>query len=326
VTCKTTITTAFDVITMGETMVAFEAQGYGPLSENVIYQKWIGGAEDNFIIGLARLGFRCGWFSRLGDDEFGKEIYRTIRGEGVDVSRVIFEPEAATGVFFVERQATGEFRCYYYRQFSAASRLSQSDIDPDYMKSAKIIYLTGITPAISESAHEATEEVFRLATKNGQTIVFDPNLRLKLVSIDWVRQVLIPLMQKSNYVMPGENELKLLMDCEDLEAAIQKAHGLGIGNLIVKRGARGAVTAIAGNKAANTPAFALTNPISSMGAGDCFAAGFVAGLLKNQPLEECARWGNAMGAFCLMGWGPYQTLPDYDELQSFLTGQVLINR
>jgi 2-dehydro-3-deoxygluconokinase len=311
---------------MGETMVAFEAQGYGPLSENVIYHKWIGGAEDNFIIGLARLGFRCGWFSRLGDDEFGKEIYKTIKGEGVDVSRVIFDSKAPTGVFFVQRQAEGDFRCYYYRQFSAASRLSQSDIDPDFIKGTKIIYMTGITPAISESAHEATEEIFRLATKNGQTIVFDPNLRLKLASIDWARQELIPLMQKSTYVLPGENELKLLMDCEDLEAAIQKAHGLGIENLIVKRGARGAVTAIAGNKEANTPAFVLKNPISSMGAGDCFAAGFVAGLLKNQPLEECARWGNAMGAFCLMGWGPYQTLPDYDELQSSLRGQALITR
>jgi 2-dehydro-3-deoxygluconokinase len=319
-------TTAFDVITMGETMMAFEAQGYGPLRENSIYRKWIGGAEDNLIIGLARLGFRCGWFSRLGDDEFGKEIYRTIKGEGVDVSRATFDSGAATGVFFVERQAEGEFRCYYYRQFSAASRLCQGDIDPDYIRSTRVVYMTGITPALSESAREATEEIFRLAIKNQQTVVFDPNLRLKLFGIDRARKALIPLMQKSTYVLPGEEELKQLMDCEELEAAIEKAHELGIGNLIVKRGAQGAVTAIAGEKGVNIPAYVLRNPVSSMGAGDCFAAGFSAGLLKGQPLEECARWGNAMGAFCLMGWGPYQTLPDYDELQSFLTGEALISR
>ena len=307
-------------------MMAFEAQDYGPLKENSIYKKWIGGAEDNFIIGLARLGFRCGWFSRLGDDEFGKEIFRTIKGEGVDVSRVVFDSEAPTGVFFVERQSEGDFRCYYYRQFSAASRLSPSDIDPDYIRSAKVIYVTGITPAISESAREATEEIFGLAIKNKQTIVFDPNLRLKLSSIGWAREVLIPLMQKSTYILPGERELKQLMDRGELETAIERAHGLGIGNLIVKTGAEGAVTAIAGTKAVDVPAYDLQNPISSMGAGDCFAAGFVAGLLENQSLEECARWGNAMGAFCLMGWGPYQTLPDYDELQTFLTGKGTISR
>jgi 2-dehydro-3-deoxygluconokinase len=319
-------TTGFDVITMGETMVAFEAQDYGPLSENTIYKKWIGGAEDNFIIGLARLGFGCGWFSRLGQDEFGKEILRTIKGEGVDVSRVVLDPDSPTGVFFVERQSDGEFKCYYYRQFSAASRLSKKDIDPHYIKSAKIIYITGITPAISEPAREATEEMLRLALENGQMIVFDPNLRLKLWGIGQAREVLVPLMQKSTYVLPGEEELTQLMDCEGLEIAIETAHGLGIGNIIVKTGANGAVIALTGENVVEVPAFILKNPISSMGAGDCFAAGFVAGLLKDQSLKECARWGNAMGAFCLMGWGPYQTLPDYNELQSFLAKKDIINR
>ena len=307
-------------------MMAFEAQDYGPLRENSIYRKWIGGAEDNLIIGLARLGFRCGWFSRLGDDEFGKEIYRTIKGEGVDVSRVTFDSGAGTGVFFVERQAEGDFRCYYYRQLSAASRLCQDDIDPDYIGSTKMVYMTGITPALSESAWEATEEIFRLATENQQTVIFDPNLRLKLISIDRARKVLIPLMQRSTYVLPGEKELKQLMDCEQLEEAIEKAHDLGIECLVIKQGVEGAVTAIAGKKGVSVPAYILKNPVSSMGAGDCFAAGFTAGLLKDQSLEECARWGNAMGAFCMMGWGPYQTLPSYDELQSFLQGEALISR
>lgn len=307
-------------------MVAFEAQDYGPLSENTIYKKWIGGAEDNFIIGLARLGFGCGWFSRLGQDEFGKEILRTIKGEGVDVSRVVLDPDSPTGVFFVERQSDGEFKCYYYRQFSAASSLSKKDIDPHYIKSAKVIYITGITPAISEPAREATEEMLRLALENGQMIVFDPNLRLKLWGIGQAREVLVPLMQKSTYVLPGEEELTQLMDCEGLEIAIETAHGLGIGNIIVKTGANGAVIALTGENVVEVPAFILKNPISSMGAGDCFAAGFVAGLLKDKSLKECARWGNAMGAFCLMGWGPYQTLPDYNELQSFLAKKDIINR
>jgi len=315
-----------DVITMGETMMAFEGMDNGSLKENILFKKWMGGAECNFIIGLARMGLHCGWFSRLGHDEFGKEIYRTLKGEGVDVSHVKFDFRAPTGVFFVERQTVCDFKCYYYRENSAASHLSPSDIDPDYVHNSKIIYLTGITPAISQTTRSATERIFDLAVENGQTIIFDPNLRLKLWDIYLARKVLIPLIKKSTYVLPGEEELKLLMNCEQLEEAIAAAHEQGIHNLIIKRGDKGAVIAIAGSKANKIPSYVVPNPVSSMGAGDCFAAGFVASLLKQKPLEECVRWGNAMGAFCLMGSGPYQTLPDFSELQSFLNGESAIAR
>ncbi len=316
----------YDVITMGETMMAFEAQAYGFLRENVYFKKWIGGAEDNFIIGLARLGFHCGWFSRLGQDEFGKEIFRTIRGEGVDVSRVIMDEEAQTGVFFVETHAGGDPGCYYYRQFSAASRLSPNDIDSDYISRARVLYATGITPALSESARETTEALFRLSKENNQLMIFDPNLRLKLWEIEEARKVLIPLMQNSAYILPGAEELRLLMDCADLGEAIKKAHGLGMKRLIIKKGKGGATISVSNQQPIDITGFPIENPVSTMGAGDCFAAGFVAGLLTEQSLTECVRWGNAMGAFCLRSSGPYQALPDLEELQRFLAGKGTVNR
>ena len=153
---------SLNAVTMGESMIAFEALDYGPFREAELFHKWVGGAEDNFAIGLARLGFKCGWFSRLGDDEFGKEIFRTIKGEGVDVSKVIFDSDAQTGIFFVERSSHSDFKCYFYRQTSAATRISPDDIDADYIKQAKIVYLTGITPVISDSARKATEKVFHV--------------------------------------------------------------------------------------------------------------------------------------------------------------------
>jgi 2-dehydro-3-deoxygluconokinase len=315
-----------DAVTMGESMIAFEALDYGPFRESELFHKWVGGAEDNFAIGLARLGFRCGWFSRLGTDEFGKEVFRTIKGEGVDVSKVIFDPDAQTGVFFVERSSRSDFKCYFYRRFSAASKISPDDIDPDYIKQARIVYLTGITSVLSESACKAMEKIFQVALKNDQTIVFDPNLRLRLCSIDTARSILIPLMQKSAYVLPGDEELKLLMDSQELPEAIEKAHSMGVKNLVVKTGAEGAVLARADEKPEHIRGFNLKHPVSSMGAGDCFGAGFVAGLLKEQPLEQCVRWGNALGAFCLMAWGPYQGLPDYQQLQEFLAGETGISR
>jgi sugar/nucleoside kinase (ribokinase family) len=101
---------------------------------------------------------------------------------------------------------------------------------------------------------------------------------------------------------------------------------LSISNLAVKLGAEGAVLACVNKKPNHIPGFVVKNPVSSMGAGDCFGAGFVAGLLKGQPLEQCVRWGNALGAFCLMAWGPYQALPDFQEFQAFLSGETGVSR
>ncbi len=317
-----------DAVTLGETMMAFEATEYGPLRESPLFRKWIGGAEDNFAIGLARLGFRCGWISRLGKDEFGLEIIRTIRGEGVDVSRAVWDEEAPTGVFFVESKTQGDPRCFYYRRGSAASRMGPEDMDSDYIGSARIAYATGITPGLSESALDAVEKFFAVARERGLTIVFDPNLRLKLWDRDQdlAREKLTRFMRESDYVLAGESEHFWTMEARDLESAVASAHGAGIGRLVVKRGSRGAVRAFEGEPPAQFKAYEVKNPKSTMGAGDCFAAGFVAGLLEDRSVEECIRLGNAMGAFCLGHRGPYQALPDYGELFDFINGVEAVDR
>lgn len=310
-----------DVVAMGETMIAFEAQSYGPLREAEDFKKWVGGAADNVMVGLARLGFSCGWFSRLGNDEFGKQIFRALRGEGIDVSRTVWDAEAPTGVFFVEKHGEGGFKCHFYRKHAAASRLAPEDIDEEYIKQAKIVCPEGILPVVSDSSRRATEELFRIARANGQTIVFDPNLRLTLRDIGSSRSILIPMMQQSTYVLPGEEELLLLMDCSELTPAIEKARSLGIETLIIKRGTKGATLVTRDKGAVDIPAFQLKSPVCSHGAGDAFVAGFIAGLLKEQTLEVCTRWANAMGAFSVMGDGPYQNLPNWEDFQVFLAGE-----
>ncbi|MFW6126147.1 MAG: sugar kinase [Chloroflexota bacterium] len=315
-----------DVVGMGETMIAFQGIDYGPLRDVHRFKKWVGGASDNVLIGLARLGFSCGWFSRVGDDEFGREIVRAIRGEGVDVSHVIADADAPTGLFFVEKRAEGDFKCYFYRKCSAATRLCPADVPEDYLKGAKVLCPEGITAVISDSARRAVEKMFSVARGNGQVVVFDPNLRLTLCDIDTARGILVPMMQQSSYVLPGEEELMLLMEEHDIRSAVKKAHSLGIKNLIVKKGVGGASVAVSGEEMVDIPGFRLGNVVSTMGAGDAFVAGFTAGLLKGQSLNECARWGNAVAAFCLMADGPYHSDPSFEELQAFLAGRSPVAR
>ncbi len=317
----------YDAISMGESMVAFEAQSFGPLREAEDFKKWVGGAADNFIITLARLGFNCGWFSRVGDDEFGRFITRWIRGEGVDVSRVKVDSSRPTGVFFVERRSPeSNFKCYFYRSTSAAAHMTPDDIDEEYVAQAKVIYPEGIMTYCSDSARRAVERLVELGVKHGKIVVFDPNLRLTMASIETSRSILVPLMQQATYVLPGEDELRLLMDCADTPSAIERAHFMGITNLVIKAGSGGAILACQGDEPRHLPSFSLRRPASPMGAGDCFVGGFTAGLLKGQPLETCVRWGNAVGAFCTMAYGPFHSCPTMTELETFLAGREEISR
>jgi len=317
----------YDVIAMGETMVAFEAQNFGPLREAEDFKKWVGGAADNFIITVARLGFDTGWFSRLGDDELGYFIHRWIRGEGVDVSRVIFDSSKPTGLFLVERRSPeSNFKCHFYRSTSAATNLCPEDVDEEYVANSRMVYPEGILLYASESARKAVERLFDLAVKHEKTIIFDPNLRLTMMSPEEARGMVIPLMQKATYVLPGEDELMKIMDKPDIESAVKKAHSLGIEKVIVKSGASGAILAIAGQEMRRMPGFRLSRYVSPMGAGDCFVGGFTAGLLKGQPLDTCVTWGNAVGAFNTMAYGPFHACPSMDELQAFLAGKEEVSR
>ena len=204
--------------------------------------------------------------------------------------------------------------------------MQPKDLDPDYITQARYLYLTGITPAISQSARQTAREFFRLGRENGCLLIMDPNLRLKLWSLDEARRVLIPLMQQCDYVLPGHTELMQLMECDGLDEALDKAHGLGISKLVVKLGEGGALVSLDGGERQPIEPVRLQATVSAMGAGDCFAAGFTAGLIRELPLDECARWGNALGAFCLMGSGPYQTLPDLEEFEEFIRGKESVTR
>src|SRR5579871_6804384 len=91
---------AVDVVALGETMVLFVPDRDAPLEEVGSFSMTIGGTESNTAIGLARLGHRVRWLSRVGDDPFGRFMVKRIASEGVDTSAVQVDPQAPTGIFF----------------------------------------------------------------------------------------------------------------------------------------------------------------------------------------------------------------------------------
>lgn len=315
-----------EVVALGETMVLMNPETSGPLRYVHRFTKQIGGAESNFCIGVVRLGHTAGWISRLGDDELGRFVLHSIRGEGVDTSRVSFDSEAPTALMFKERRELGETKVYYYRRYSAASLMTPDDLDEEYIGSAKFLHLSGITPALSVSCHETVLAAMEMARKLGVKVSFDPNLRLRLWSAAEARRVLVDLMGRADIVLPGVGEAEVILGTRDPVAIADQILSLGASLVAVKLGAEGAYVADKDGNRFRSPGFTVKRVVDPVGAGDAFAAGFLVGLLRNYPLDECARLANAVGAFAVTVTGDIEGLPSNEELAEFLGESEAVDR
>lgn len=305
------------VVTLGETMYAMVPEAVGPLRYTPSFRPRITGAESNLAIGLAKLGHAVAWVSRLGEDEFGIFVNNAIRGEGVDVSRVVFDPEHRTGLMFKE-QGAGETRVYYYRENSAASHFRPDDVPEDLLAGAEILHLTGITPVLSRSCEDAVWKAAEVADKHGLTLSFDPNIRRKLWGDRDYAPLLRELTLRAHIVLMGLNEAETLFNNRDPEAISAILFGSGRARIAaLKDGADGAWI---GNRdgMVKIPPMAV-QCVEPIGAGDAFNAGFLAGMLEGLDMETCGKMGGVCGALATQVVGDIEGYPSRERLQAILS-------
>ncbi|MGM0409977.1 MAG: sugar kinase [Bacillota bacterium] len=307
-----------DVVTLGETMVMMTPKSEGKLKYISDFSKNLGGAESNFAIGLARLGIETGWISRLGNDSFGDYIEFFIRGEGVDVSKVIRDDKNPTGLMVKERRSIGETKVFYYRNNSAASHMQPADLDESYLKHAKILHLSGITPALSKSCRKTVYKAIDIAKANDLKISFDPNIRLKLWNNkNLMRKEMINICKKADIILPGFEEAKKIFEKENEKELINEFLEYNPEVVVMKMGEKGAIFATEKDNFTQVDSYSPDKIIDTIGAGDGFAAGFISGLLRGYSYHKSVKLGNAVGAFALTVKGDVEGLPTQEELDEF---------
>ncbi|WEG15022.1 sugar kinase [Pullulanibacillus sp. KACC 23026] len=292
------------------------------LERSQFIEQSFGGAESNVAIGLARLGIQAGWMGRLGTDPMGTAILKTLRGEQVDVSRARQTSEAQTGMMLKDKHLD-QTLVFYYRRHSAASLMTPSDLDPSYIKQAKILHLTGITPALSPSCLDTCLYAIETAKQLGVKVSLDPNLRLKLWTIEEARKVLLPLIQEVDYFLPGLDELKLLLDTTNLEDILQYLKGFE--TITVIKGA-GESNLLLDNGVHEMPFYKVPQVVDPVGAGDGFAAGFLAGIIKGLTPHEAVELGSLVGAMVVQGTGDWEALPTWETVEQLLGKKRKIER
>ena len=307
------------MVSVGETMVLGVPQRPGRLRHAGSLELKIGGAESNLAIALSRLGLSAGWASYLGDDEPGQLVLDRIRAEGVDTSRVRRVKHRPTGLYLREYVGT-DVRVYYYRQGSAAATMPPEAFDLDYLSGSGFLHLTGITPALSEDCRAFTLWAAREA---GARVSFDVNYRSKLWGTERAREFIEELLPDVSVLFAGDEEARALWGRDD-EALLRELARKGPEEVVLKRGREGSLALVAG-EVLEHPAFTVAE-VDPVGAGDAFAAGYLAGYVWNLPAEDRLRVANAMGALSVATLGDYEGLPDQDELWAFLKGERSLGR
>ena len=273
------------LIALGETMALITPHDATRLTDAESLRLTVGGAESNVAAHVALLGHHAAWVSALGDDPLGHRVRRTLTEQGVDTGWVTLDPDAPTGVYFKDPG----HGVHYYRAGSAASRMSPQSVAAIPLEDAEIVHISGITPALSPDCAAMIDAIVdRVAAADRAALSFDVNHRAALWAAPVAAPVLLALANRSDIVFVGLDEAQTLWGCEtpeDVRVLVPApAH------LVVKDGDVGA-TEFSPEGAEFVPAIP-TEVVEAVGAGDAFAAGWLAARLAGAPPQERLQSGH----------------------------------
>lgn len=303
------------VVTVGESMALFTGMATGPLRHASTFSASIAGSESNVAIGLSRACVPVRWIGRVGDDEFGQLVLRTLRAESVDTSLAIVDAGAPTGLVFRERRTADLSRVVYYRADSAGSRLNPNDVRPEVVESARLLHVTGITSALSDSARETVRYAVEVARTAGVPVSMDVNYRSTLWSEPAAREECRRLLPQVDVLFAGAKEATVVLGHPaDPVSAARSLREFGPSSVVVKNGAHGSVL-VDDEVEVEEPAPAV-KVVDTVGAGDALVSGFLAAWLSGASGKDCLRRASLTSGFSVSVEGDWEGLPTKAELDA----------
>jgi 2-dehydro-3-deoxygluconokinase len=296
----------YDVITFGEAMVRLSPPSFRRLEQAQTLDVLVGGAELNTAAGLAHLGRRAVWVSRLTRNPLGRLIANRAREAGVATEHVLWTDEARVGVYFLEFGAAPRASSVLYdRKGAAIAGIAPGMVDwRAAFSGARWFHVTGITPALSGSAAETTREALQAARAAKVRTSIDLNYRAKLWSPEEARRWMTEFMQLCDVLISTEEDIERVFglrgqDYEQVAALVAERFGLSVVALTLRENPlvwKNSWTAMAwqAGQVLRTRTYEV-EIVDRLGAGDAFAAGLIHGLLDGD-LQKGLDYGVAVSA------------------------------
>jgi 2-dehydro-3-deoxygluconokinase len=312
-----------DLVAIGEVMLRLSIPSPERIETARQLDVQVGGAEANVAAACARLGLRTAWISAVPGNAWGNRIRRELSAHGVDCTHVVILDDARIGVYFLEFGAPPRpIRVLYDRRDSAFSRLVPEAIDWEPVRRARLVHLTGITPALGPAPRRVVER----ALGEAAAVSFDLNYRATLWSAAEARAFVEVALPVARHVFMGEAEARTVLGLTGpAESVVEALARLAPrATIALLQGSEGSTVLAEGRLWRPTRAHTV-QVVDPVGAGDAYAAGFLWAILQGRSLQAAVDAGAAVAALKCSTWGDV-ALIDARDVEDLLGGGADIRR
>jgi 5-dehydro-2-deoxygluconokinase len=325
----------YEVVSIGRLAVDLYANQYGCDLEDVSsFAKYLGGSSGNVAFGCARLGLRSAMITRVGNEQMGRFLVKTLADEGCDVSQIKVDPLRMTALAILGIKDRQTFPLLFYRDNCADMAFSADDVDESFIAECMALHITGThfsTPQVRGGSLRALE----FARAHGVRMILDIDYRPALwgltspgdgktryIPSPEVTRQLHEILGYFDLIVGTEEEFEIAGGTRDLMAALREVRRRTPATLIVKLGPLGCAVVAGEIPARLEEGFSVPSPrvevLNVLGAGDAFLAGFLSGWLRGLDYGSCCRRANASGALVVSRHACAPAMPTEEELAYFL--------
>lgn len=327
-----------DVACLGRLAVDLYAQQIGcSLEDAHTFAKYLGGSSGNMAFGTARLGLRSAMISRVGNEQNGRFLTDTLQREGCDTSQIQIDPQRLTGMVLLGIKDQDTFPLLFARENCADMAIDAEAISEDFLARCRSLIITG-THLSAPGVLAASRRALDLAEKHGLVRMLDIDYRpvlwgltsrgdgeTRYVASDAVSRRLQAELHRFDLIIGTEEEWLIAGGAEgDLMESLRRVRAVSHAVFVVKRGPLGC-SLIEGDVPvaiddAPTVLGERVEVLNVLGAGDAFASGLLAGLLRGKSLKASAAIANACGAIVVSRHGCAPAMPTQAELAHWFSG------
>ncbi len=273
-----------------------------------------GGNAMNCGIALGKMGLGCDVVIKVGQDSLGEFVLSEARKYGLGTEGVIIDDAGTTTPFtFVSVRSDGQRSFYHICGTNGTMR--NDEIDMDYVRRHRYCFVTG-TMVMPTFDGEQTAVVLEDAAAAGLVTLLD-TVYTDDASQEYWQSVILPCLPHLTYFIPSQPEAAAITGLKQPAEMARWLQDHGCQHAVIKLDVDGALCREADGAETHVPAYQVDSVVDTTGAGDCWSAGFLAGLAGGQSVPEAAALGNATAAHCIQAPGASTGIVSLGEIRAF---------
>lgn len=308
-----------DIITIGESLIEFSTNQ--KFEDAECLHKYYGGDSLVVAVAASRLKSKVGFITCLGNDAFKDYLVKSWQSEGLDIS-CVSTVDDNNGIYLVSRAAGEDKEFIYYRKKIAPAKVSIENINEDYIKSANIVYASGITQSLSIQARESVQKAFTIAKENGVLTAYDPNFSATLTTKDAAKEKFDDILPLIDILFINDkNDIKHLLELDSVENAAKILCDRGIHNIVIKSSKNNGYYVVYNQNVTFVPYY-TNNVLDTTSTGDTFNGAYLHAIAKSYTPVEAAKIAAIAAGLQAQGIGAIKSIPYYDEVYNIYKSEA----